>query len=563
MDPLADSASTVEEEASSLQPTTTGSSSMFDHYVSPCEYRVSNDPLIVTESDVCDATIYGCVRDHSFLIQSNDNVKEISLTYDYDMYYQFNSQMHNFRDMQEFLEGSMLEHLASVLDLKQCPTTTATSRLGESGPPQRRILSATSRKLQGFSEEQKAYFIAINSEPGDFKSIEHECMSPPEDGTYCQSMVGLMTVYLENARISDSEIAAIEATTYEAVAAGMNSDTHLKGAIKGLTYIGDRSTPAPTVDATGVAAAPPGTLGTPDEPALVPEISPEKAPEISGNSVVAVSQGEPIAISGSDEGSLEGAQIGLISAASAILIVAALVGLLLSKRRRRVESLDEDDGAFGAYGVSSKGSPPRSFFPVLAQQLSLEGAEIPGSLASQDAMALKPQYKRAEDDNSCVGGDSKRSEPAPRTPARVTNVAQQEDVALQASSSSQEVTLDAGVLPTPSVLPPSVPLSPVHNTKSGFSPSRVSPRRLPNSLNAPFVASRRDTTSAASKRVQAESPSSSILDQLVAEIDAERGSPPRSSRKSQTIETLERIAHAGSGSTTSFQDTAASASVNL
>ena len=155
-----------------------------DHYVSPCQFRVSNDPILVSgPEEVCDATIYGCVRDHSFLLTANDDVKELALRYDYDMYYdQYDSQMSNVQDMIEFLEGSMLEHLASLLNLKQCPPLSSLRLSGHSdarnkdGPLQRRRATSinTSRKaLQGFSDEQSAVVIAINSEPGDLKSTEH------------------------------------------------------------------------------------------------------------------------------------------------------------------------------------------------------------------------------------------------------------------------------------------------------------------------------------------------------------------------------------------------------
>ena len=138
----------------------------FDHYVSPCEFRVSNDPLVVSDQDTCDATIYGCVRDHKFLISADDKVLEMDLTYEYDLYYEFVSTMHNYRSMLEFLEGAMLEHLASLLEIKQCPPGSSTSR----GSGQRGLSIPRGRSLMEFTEEQKALFVAINSDPVDAKS---------------------------------------------------------------------------------------------------------------------------------------------------------------------------------------------------------------------------------------------------------------------------------------------------------------------------------------------------------------------------------------------------------
>lgn len=142
-----------------------GSGNIFDHYVSPCEYRVSNDPLLVSDEELCDATLYGCVRDHTFLIQANDEIKEVDIQYDYDMYYKFDSEVHDFQEMVEFLEGTMLEHMASLLDLKQCPPSYLSSARG----PHRKAREIT-RRLEGFTEKQMSSVVAINSEPRDLRS---------------------------------------------------------------------------------------------------------------------------------------------------------------------------------------------------------------------------------------------------------------------------------------------------------------------------------------------------------------------------------------------------------
>jgi hypothetical protein len=137
-------------------------SNTFDHYVSPCEFRVSNDPMVVASQDVCDTTIYGCVRDHTFLIHARDGVIQLPVTFDYDVYYKFDSSDHSVKDMVDFLEGTMLEHLANLLDLKQCPSSpTSNGRNRDDTGSNRR------RRLVAFTEEQKAAFIAVNSDPAD------------------------------------------------------------------------------------------------------------------------------------------------------------------------------------------------------------------------------------------------------------------------------------------------------------------------------------------------------------------------------------------------------------
>jgi len=190
------SSSSSTNSTTSTSPTiTSGSGStsntqpnIFGHYVSPCEYRVSNDPLFVSEETQCDATIYGCVRDHTFLLQSTEEVKELPLNYDYDMYYQFNQEMESFPDMVEFLEGAMLEHLATLLDLKRCPPDMYNAARLSGLHTRRQLLeeweegeeqtlevggSNHQRILQGFTEDLKAVVIAINSQPEDVESTEY------------------------------------------------------------------------------------------------------------------------------------------------------------------------------------------------------------------------------------------------------------------------------------------------------------------------------------------------------------------------------------------------------
>jgi len=362
-------------------------------------------------------------------------------------------------------------------------------------------------------------------------------------------MVGYMTIYAEGARLTNETQATIEKAVFAVIEKGMDSNTYAKGAIKGLTFIGHRPI---------VTTSPPEIQPSPDVPDLttpgfgfsndtysndtVSNDTVSNDTEIE-NTVIAVSQGENIE---SSDNSLGGTQIGIISAASAFIFVAALVGLLLSKRKRKVESLDEDDGALEERSKSFKGSPIRKIVPGIGQQYSLEGCEVPGSLASKDAMALKPQYRRNED-NSNVSDDEIEgsSVNGPVTPPRITNIAA-DNVVLQQSSSSQEVTFGR------SFAAPSVSQSPIRNSRTGLSPSKVSPKRLPASLQAP-VRSSSKTYQVEQKRTETSSPTMSILDQLVAEIDAERGTPPRASRPN-TIATLQRIANHGSSYTSTFQD---------
>lgn len=150
------------------------SSNVFGHYVSPCEFRVSNDPLEVSDQDVCETKIVGCVRDHEFLPGTIGQTKEIKLKYEYDLYYKFDNTNDNFWGMMDFLEGAMLEHVASpaVLDKEQCGSSDGDTR-------RRRLDAATHsrRYLQVFSEDVKKSIVAISSEAEDVQSRNYSTCS--------------------------------------------------------------------------------------------------------------------------------------------------------------------------------------------------------------------------------------------------------------------------------------------------------------------------------------------------------------------------------------------------
>jgi hypothetical protein len=143
----------------------TDDENIFDHYVSPCEFRVSNDPLYLSEEDACDTKLVGCVHDHEFLPDTRKQTKELRLQYEYDLYYKFDSKNYNFWETLNFLEGAMLEHLSSssVLDKEQCGKTD-----------EEELRRDTRRYLQEvFSEDVKKAIVAISSDPEDEQNREY------------------------------------------------------------------------------------------------------------------------------------------------------------------------------------------------------------------------------------------------------------------------------------------------------------------------------------------------------------------------------------------------------
>lgn len=288
-------------------------------------------------------------------------------------------------------------------------------------------------------------------------------------------MVGYMKIYLERARVTDAEAVAISDAVLIAIENGMQSNVYAKGAIKNLVYVGDRTPPPP-----------------PSQPESLPPLLPSPPPPVVTVPVPA-SKEEPLPSSlASGKRGLGNTEIGLIAGASALAFLAALLALCFCMRRRNKESTtnesipkeklgDEEDGAMDS---SSKAghrgrNSHKKVAPAIVLQKSLEGAEIPGSLAAMDELALKPQIRRDEDDVKMYADSNDGS--VPLTPPRVNRTVQTSSSCSTPNSGGRDSSGDGSVdypLPMFPTLSP-VPLSPVRNQKTGYSPSRVSPKRLP------------------------------------------------------------------------------------
>lgn len=303
-----------------------------------------------------------------------------------------------------------------------------------------------------------------------------ECIFPPEAGTSCETMVGYMKVYVERARVLEGEVDSISDAVLNALEIGMKANVYSKGAIRNLVFIGERP---PLLKPVNVSR---------EEPPLALEASTTSEENNSG---------------------MSNTTIGLLAAVSASLFLLALLLLFLCLRRKKGDStdqclptakLDEEDGAMDISSNSGRWRRRNGQNKVapIATNGSLEGAEIPGSLAAMDALALKPQFKREEAED----GQSSESEmeAAPLTPPRISRTVRS-PVLEQATKNSVEDQKETGSVEAslpliPASDPPPVPLSPVKNRRSGESPSRVSPKRLPSPLNEPFVSARSGSRSA-------------------------------------------------------------------
>jgi hypothetical protein len=289
---------------------------------------------------------------------------------------------------------------------------------------------------------------------------------------------GAITLYLEEARVSPDEqnilekVNDIKKAVLSAIQAGMDTNVYTNGAVKRLIFVGNRT-----------AGYDPST----NVPVMI-EVT-QGVQEIQGVLVP----------TGGGSTSLGGATIGAIAAASCFVLIAAVLVLLLAKGRRSESGdvskmrLDEDDDSYGlgrgvTIIVANRHRPSQKrVAPALDRQFSLEGSEIPGSLAAMDALALKPQTEGIEVCHDYV---------IPLPPAIPRLVHSSSSSLIDDSSSSFGSKTRPGSLASQMETRqglgarlnfPTAPLSPVRNSDTGISPSKVSPIRLPGSLNRHYV----------------------------------------------------------------------------
>jgi hypothetical protein len=139
----------------------------YDLYESPCILEVSNDefsPKTIDTFDVCDLDFYGgCMEDAGDLVNtySGDELFELKVYFDYELYYRNGA---NPVITRQHLEGTMLEHLASVLTLNTCDSGTDRR--------QQRQAQQSRANLHDFSDKVLAQLLGISREPSDLKDAD-------------------------------------------------------------------------------------------------------------------------------------------------------------------------------------------------------------------------------------------------------------------------------------------------------------------------------------------------------------------------------------------------------
>lgn len=354
-------------------------------YVSPCQIQVSNDPfdepLDVLDLIPCNLKQYGCPG------RQDGPTIDIPVEYDFEIHYDTSA---DFDTTMKALEGASLQHAANLAGLLDCnPTETAVER--QNGNNLRRL----NRYLQSLlTDEEKAALIGISSDPEDtadpdisewmadyygrvlsflccamrnshyLPSPPAECIVPVQsgvlEGTACTPIKGRITATIDG-DASGPTTAGIVSGLLRTVRQGMIDDVYVTGNIKKVSFIGER-------------AESNNAFGGPD----------------SVRDVNVTSENDP---------GLSSIGIAFVAVGAALLV--ALIALLVARRQRRrseernmifhdatvqakeLEAEEEDRlAAAVAVGglVAAQGNDPNA----------VEGADVVGSLANRDELALQP-----------------------------------------------------------------------------------------------------------------------------------------------------------------------------
>ena len=130
--------------------------------VSPCQVFVSNDPS-TNENDEelkripCNITSFECFgTQETDYGSSSSGPSEVTVKFDYELWYS-NPKQFNLTVVQ--LESSMLQHMAKVFGLLDCPIVAQTRGIN--------------RRLQVFSQEIADLFVGVDSTPVDVPDMNN------------------------------------------------------------------------------------------------------------------------------------------------------------------------------------------------------------------------------------------------------------------------------------------------------------------------------------------------------------------------------------------------------
>jgi hypothetical protein len=316
--------------------------------ISPCQTFVSNDPT--AEEDVertpCNITSFECIETDDTSTTtgnggSSNGPSRVTVEFDYELW---TTNPNNLNQTIVQLESSMLQHLAKVFNLLDCPFVSAGRNSG----------GGRQRHLQVFGDELAELFVGVDSTPLDEPDDEHdECIVPVMEsdkvGAVCRPMKGRFSASV-NADVSQDSMAeaSIKSGLLRLLRLGMNEDLYVLNDVRKVSFIGDRTSfvPPPTVQA---------------------------ASQSTGRSI----------------GSAALAFI-ILAVLFVFLVAGFLVGRNMKKRKQEQHdmgvvldesyALDEEEAASPFYNKGFGGEVDGPY-----------GADVQGSLASTDELALQPQ----------------------------------------------------------------------------------------------------------------------------------------------------------------------------
>jgi len=137
--------------------------------ISPCQTFVSNDPT--EEENVkrtpCNITSFECVDNTSNASGTSAGVSpsDVTVDFDYELWYT-KPDLFNVTVVQ--VESSMLQHLAKVFGLLECPYVTSSANTATT-----RNAGGRQRHLQIFGDELADLFVGVDSTPVDEPDYVH------------------------------------------------------------------------------------------------------------------------------------------------------------------------------------------------------------------------------------------------------------------------------------------------------------------------------------------------------------------------------------------------------
>jgi hypothetical protein len=343
-----------------------------------CE--ISNDPPDegeILDLTVCNITMFRCSPLTSYI----PTVVKIPISYDYQITYLPEA---DFARVLPFVEESILESLATAMNLKLCPGT---------GTNRRNLR----RSLQDdFTATQQGRFIGVSLLPRDYRDQRFASCLPEEDGaefpdSECQPIRGSLTVSLalseEELVLLEEDEDALRLAVLNFVERNMGEDTYaVPGKIDRLTYVGTRQV-------------------------------------IAGGGLVV---GEENIKDIDNGGGLSGAGRGLLSAAVPILFIMLVLSLVLRQRKRKDGDYSNRQGELmpGILAMPEEDDEDEQNWISRSSSASGRVPLSPKSLAFADSLALESQVI-TEDQMSGVevrsrGPPSFSNSPAnpPRSPSR-------------------------------------------------------------------------------------------------------------------------------------------------